>query len=207
MPSLFAIGDIHGHFNLLEKLIQKLNPNKSVTLIFLGDYIDRGPDSKKVVEFLIALSQKVPCVFLKGNHENMLEKAQRRDSEAIKLWLWNGGTETIKSYNGFDEIYSLHASFYSQLKWYYETEEYIFVHAGVRPEYSLSEQTHEDLVWIREDFIFSPSPFSKKIIFGHTPFKKPFVSADKIGIDTGAAYGGPLTAIQLPEETFVSVIG
>jgi len=207
----FAIGDIHGCLEKLEDLLARIRPESDDSLIFLGDYIDRGDSPKEVVDRLIDLSSSARCIFLRGNHEDMfldyLEWGRNRD-----LYLANGGGSTIRSYT--DEWIQTptliarslppeHRVFYERLTWYYEDDGYIYVHAGIKPGVSLYQQAHPDLVWIRDEFIFAPTGMPKKVIFAHTPFTQPFVRPDKIGIDTGAVYGGCLTAIELPSERFV----
>ena len=205
---IFIIGDIHGCLNTLKRLMNKIpwRPKKD-RLIFVGDYIDRGEDPKGVVDFIITLSKdsnKVECLL--GNHEAMLLdylKGRNRD-----LYLFNGGTTTLASYRSSrkDEndplIPEEHMSFYNELKPYIELDDYYVVHAGFRPGINIEDQSLEDMVWIRYEFIDSSYNFGKKVIFGHTPFKEPIVLPTKIGIDTGAVYGNKLTCLQLPEEIF-----
>lgn len=207
---IFAIGDIHGLYDKLTNLIYTLPINDDDLLIFLGDYIDRGPDSKKVVDFLIDLKKSRKeelTVFLKGNHEVMfLDYIQGKN---IELFFYNGGGETIKNYteNGRFSVPDEHIQFYKSLLPLYETDNYVFVHGGLKPGVAIKNQSEEDLFWIRGDFIFSDYNFGKKIIYGHTPSKTflPYFDKYKIGIDTGAIYGGVLSAIMLPDEKIFSV--
>ena len=183
---LIAIGDIHGEIDKLNELLRQLEPQKEDTLVFLGDYIDRGHHSKEVIERLIALSEKTNCVFLKGNHEQMLLKLfETKKEEDIQFWLVNGGIETLDNYGDIGEILRLHKDFFNSLKLYYLTDKYLFVHAGIRPDKPLEEQEEEDFLWIRDNFIGKKHLLKQKIIFGHTAFYKPFEEEDKIGIDTG----------------------
>jgi len=210
MGKIFAIGDIHGSFNQLQELMQKIPIDFTRdTLVFIGDYIDRGPNSVEVVEYLIGLKKRVPgIVFLKGNHEDMLEKYL--DGTDRFTYLLNGGQNTLDSYlsrNLQSELYPIpadHMAFFKSLRLYYETEAYIFVHAGLRPKVPLASQETEDLLWIRDKFLYSKYNFGKTVIFGHTPLEKPLVESNKIGIDTGAVYGNALTCVQLPELAFFS---
>ena len=206
---IFAIGDIHGCLWSLEKLLNILPVNWGKDLvIFLGDYIDRGPDPRGVIEKILELKKLYggKIITLKGNHEWMFERFLKGID--IDVFLYNGGGMTLKSYynkEGYLEIPEEHLKFLRELKLYYETEDYIFVHAGLRPGKELKEQSEEDLLWIRESFYFSEYKFSKTIVFGHTPFPAPLILDDRIGIDTGCVYGGALTAIELPEKKIYQI--
>ncbi len=199
---IFAIGDIHGCLDALEKLL-KILPIKwgKDLVVFLGDYIDRGPDPKGVIEKVIELKRLYgdKIITLKGNHEWMFERFLKGID--VDIFLYNGGGSTLRSYynqSGRLEIPEEHLKFLKELKLYYETEHYIFVHAGLRPGKDLKDQQEEDLLWIRESFYYSNYRFPKTVIFGHTPFSIPLILKDRIGIDTGCVYGGALTAIELP---------
>jgi serine/threonine protein phosphatase 1 len=208
MTKLFAIGDIHGSFDKLQDLMQKIPIDFATdTLVFIGDYIDRGPGSVEVVDYLLDLKKRVPeIIFLKGNHEDMLEKYL--DGTDRFTYLLNGGQNTLDSYlsktdrTGSFPIPTEHMEFFRSLRLYYETEAYIFVHAGLRPKVPLASQESEDLLWIRDKFIYSKYNFGKPVVFGHTPLEKPLVERNKIGIDTGAVYGNALTCVQLPDILF-----
>jgi serine/threonine protein phosphatase 1 len=210
---IFAIGDIHGYLNKLEALMRKIHPDPDRDeLVFLGDYVDRGPNSKEVVEMVLEIKKSFPrTTCLMGNHEFTLLDylTYRKDPWTFFL---NGGIETIHSYDltGDDiesKIPAEHIAFFNSLRPYYETEHYIFVHAGLKEGVPLHEQTLDDLVWIRREFIESKEDFGKLVIFGHTPFPKPLVHPNKIGIDTGAGYGGTLTCLELPDRVFYSTYG
>ncbi len=209
---IFVIGDIHGCLDLLKDLMNKIpyRPKRD-RLIFLGDYIDRGEDSKGVVDFILSLKEESDNIdFLLGNHEAMLLdylKGKNRD-----IYLFNGGTTTLASYRAAQEsqgkssfIPDKHISFFSELRPYVELDNYYVVHAGFRPGKSVENQDLNDMIWIRYEFINSNYDFGKKVIFGHTPFSEPLVMPTKIGIDTGAVYGNKLTCVQLPEEIFYFV--
>ncbi len=208
MGKIFAIGDIHGSFDRLQDLMQKIPIDfTNDTLVFIGDYIDRGPASVEVVDYLLDLKKRVPgIIFLKGNHEDMLEKYL--DGTDRFTYLLNGGQNTLDSYLSKTDrsdsfpIPTDHIEFFKSLRLYYETEAYIFVHAGLRPKVPLASQETEDLLWIRDKFIYSKYNFGKPVVFGHTPLEKPLVEPNKIGIDTGAVYGNALTCVQLPELEF-----
>ncbi|RJR40726.1 MAG: serine/threonine protein phosphatase [Deltaproteobacteria bacterium] len=210
---IYAIGDIHGCLGHLEQLLDEVQPDlEKDLLLFVGDYIDRGPDSRGVVDYVLRLRQTYPrghIICLKGNHEAMfLDFLQGRDRERF---LFNGGLRTLRDYWGanWDRLPRLllppeHEEFYQELQLYYETPDYIFVHGGLKPGVPLAEQQEEDLLWIRGEFIASVEDFGRPVIFGHTPFKRPLIMPNKIGIDTGAVYGNFLTCLKLPEKEFFS---
>ena len=208
MKRIFAIGDIHGCYDRLKALMEKIPIDSSRdALIFIGDYIDRGPHSVEVVDYLIQLKNRFPdIIFLKGNHEDMLDKFLNGTDRFT--YLLNGGQQTLDSYltksvqSEFFPIPPDHMEFFKSLRLFYETEEFIFVHAGLRPRVPLESQNTEDMLWIRDKFVSSKYDFGKRVIFGHTPLKKPLVEPNKIGIDTGAVYGNALTCIQLPDLVF-----
>ncbi|UCC66240.1 MAG: serine/threonine protein phosphatase [Deltaproteobacteria bacterium] len=207
---IFAIGDIHGCLSHLERLMEEirplLNPQEDV-LVFMGDYVDRGPNSKGVVDFILQMQGEISeVVCLKGNHEDMFLDWVL-NGRNYDLYLYNGGGSTIRSYSqeGSFEVPPAHLDFFTSLRLYYETDRYIFVHAGLRAGIPLEKQDPYEMVWIREEFIYSPHDFGKLVIFGHTPLHKVFVAPNKIGIDTGAVYGGKLTCLELPAQRFYSV--
>ena len=204
---LIAIGDIHGEIDKLNELLRQLEPQKEDTLVFLGDYIDRGKHSKEVIERLIELSSSIKCIFLKGNHEDMLLKIPvTKKEEDVNFWMVNGGVETFDSYGGFENIFKLHGDFFNNLKPYYLTDKYLFVHAGINPDKPLDEQSENDLLWIRDDFIDKKHNLKQKVIFGHTAFYTPYVEEDKIGIDTGCGKEDDafLTAFICYDEYFIT---
>ena len=208
MGKIFAIGDIHGCYDRLLVLMKKIPIDYTQdTLVFMGDYIDRGSQSVEVVDYLIKLKKHISgIIFLKGNHEDMLDKFI---SGADRFtYLLNGGQQTLDSYLTKpvpSESFPIpldHLDFFKSLRLFYETEEFIFVHAGLRPRVPLESQNTEDLLWIRDKFISTKYDFGKRVIFGHTPLKKPLVEPNKIGIDTGAVYGNALSCVQLPDLVF-----
>ena len=210
MQRIFVIGDIHGCFDKLCALMDKipLNFNRD-QLIFIGDYVDRGSGSLEVVDYLIDLKKRVPgTIFLKGNHEDMLQNYL--DGSDRFTYLLNGGQRTLDEYlnrpnnPGKYPVPSAHLEFFDSLHLYYQTADYIFVHAGLRKKVPLESQKKIDLLWIRDEFLSTNFDFGKRVIFGHTPFKEPLVQTNKIGIDTGAVYGNRLTCVQLPEIEFYS---
>ena len=211
MERIYAVGDIHGCYDKLLVLMGKLDIDfESDTLVFLGDYIDRGPQSFEVVAYLCDLKQRhANTIFLKGNHEEMLEKYLSGEDRIT--YLVNGGQQTLESYmnrprpEGEPAIPSTHLEFFKSLRIYYETQNYIFVHAGLKNKVPLEKQKTEDLLWIRRRFIESKYDYGKMVVFGHTPLHEPLLLPNKIGIDTGAVYGNRLTCVRLPELVFYTV--
>ena len=223
---LYAIGDIHGRLDLLESLLslierdQRGRADMPVTLIFLGDYVDRGPDSKGVVDRLIrGFSPPYTPVFLKGNHEALL-LSFLSDPIAGLNWLRNGGDAALLSYGvgleavqhalwgdpkgvaeavrQFHEVLpAAHLHFYENLKLFYRMGDYFFVHAGVRPNAPLDQQREDDLLWIRADFLNSTEDFGAVVVHGHTPTRNPQDLRNRIGLDTFAVRTGKLTAAGL----------
>ncbi len=220
---LYAIGDIHGRLDLLRSLLDLIDQDQRdrgdlpALLIFLGDYVDRGPDSKGVVERLIeGFSPPYTPVFLKGNHEALL-LSFLNDPCTGSHWLSNGGDMALLSYGlGFETVHLAtwggpeglaeavrqfravlpadHLHFYEQLKLFYRTGDYFFVHAGVRPKAPLDQQREDDLLWIRADFLNSKEDFGAVVVHGHTPAQTPQDLGNRIGLDTLAVRTGKLTA-------------
>ncbi len=179
-----AITDIHGELGKLENLLSKIKTYPNDIFVFMGDYIDRGSDSKGVVERIIEQGNYNKCIYLIGSHEYALLHAQ---SDDYYQWLFDnyGGPATERSYGGFQNIFKVHGAFFRNLKFYYLTDKYLFIHAGINPDYSLENQNEVDMVYIRDKFIYSKHNLPQKIIFGHTEFDKPYIDKDKIGIDLG----------------------
>jgi len=213
---IYAIGDIHGCLKALKDLMVQLPLKAEDEVVFLGDYIDRGPDSKGVVDYLLE-NQKPNWHFLRGNHEQMmLEWLGTPNSLTASNWLLNGGYDTIQSYlpnkafmdevrgDGAHMLFQsniphTHAEFYNSLALTHETPDYYFCHAGVDLDRPLNAQEQDDLLWIRRKFLQDPRPTPKLVIHGHTPVDKLDISKDRIDLDTGCVYGGSLTALALPE--------
>lgn len=208
-----AIGDVHGCLKSMEALLEKLKPYYDRQFVFVGDYIDRGPSSKQVVDYLLDFKEEVDCVFLRGNHEQMLLDAFNRDK--VSLWMMNGGRSTLESYGFTQEDRSLpkkHERFYNDTRLYYDTENYFFVHAGVSPGKTIAESLEDkseihEFLWERSHLNAFETPWEKTVVFGHTPRPKPLQKNKMIGIDTGCVYDrvgyGKLTAAKLPEEEFI----
>ncbi len=203
-PATYVIGDIHGCLQPLQRLLQKIEPQPGDEVVFIGDYIDRGPQSREVVELILGLPFR--CVFLLGNHEKML--LDFLDGTDDGLFLANGGAATLESYGGdLSNLPAAHLNFFRTLQLMYETAGYLFVHAGIRPLVPLKDQMVDDLVWIRQEFFRFIGRFPKPVVFGHTPLRQVLLSEDRIGIDTGCVYGGKLTCLILPEREIIQVDG
>ncbi|UCE33586.1 MAG: serine/threonine protein phosphatase [Deltaproteobacteria bacterium] len=213
MPSArtLIVGDIHGCLDMLKRLVDKIRWDPGADrLVFIGDYIDRGENSKGVIDFIIELkkdSQFVQCLI--GNHEQMfLDYLSGSD---LNSFIANGGLTTLRSYKQAQReaeeplIPASHLDYFASLVTMVELDEYYVVHAGFRPGRPLEEQDLFDMVWIRDEFIYSSYDFGKTVIFGHTPLYEPMVLENKIGIDTGAVYGNRLTCLEIPESRFHSV--
>lgn len=208
-----AIGDIHGCVRSLEALWKKLEPHSNATHVFIGDYIDRGPDSKGVVDFLMSVKDERTCIFLRGNHEQMLLDAYKSGEKSI--WLINGGQTTLDSYNADGNPGSIpheHLEFYENTLPYYETDNYFFVHAGTPPHQSIEESKKDPaslhfFLWGREHIDTFDTPWEKTVVFGHTPRPDPIQKKKMIGIDTGCVFDklgyGKLTAVLLPDNKFI----
>jgi serine/threonine protein phosphatase 1 len=210
MSKLIAIGDIHGKLYKLQSLFDKLSINQTDTLVFLGDYIDRGENSKGVIEYLIDLSKHYNCVFLKGNHESFFLDSYKRvfgssawtsdgSSGAPKIfqsWMLNGGRECLRSYNAqavsegylyraLQDMDDQHGSFFNGLRLTYETDKYIFVHGYLSHEQDVEDQEEFLCLWGRYGDIW-PHKSGKIVVCGHTTHSKPVDDKFRICIDTGS---------------------
>ncbi len=211
-PQIYAVGDIHGQVRMLRAMLNGLPLRDEDTLLFVGDYIDRGEDSKGVIETLVELKKtRKNVVFLRGNHEQMMIDAREDDPEnpssPLLLWLTNGGVAVLQSYGSTElpgwreKIPQEHWDFILSTETEYITEAYHFVHAGLPVPGRRWDGETDGLnlkLWIREPFLSSRHNFDNRIVvFGHTPQTtgKPLLDRNKFGIDTGAVFGGPLTAI------------
>lgn len=220
----YVIGDIHGEYSKLKQLIEEILPDHRTTLIFLGDYIGKGFNSKEVIDYLIQLNKKVNCVFLRGNHELMLLKAFGGDEKAIAFMERYGDLETVNSYfkerktnitkNDIIRLLSIiskeHLSFFQNTRSYYSDDNYLIVHAGINPEKIVLDNSCEDIFFIRNKFIdCQEKVIDKRIIFGHTAFKNPYFDIFKVGIDTGAPYKDydHLTAYNLDKGYCINHLG
>ena len=214
----FVIGDIHGCLGELTCLMENLPLTPADRVVFLGDYIDRGPDSKGVVSYLLGAAKNIDSefIFLKGNHEDMLLSYLGFDGSHGDVFLVNGGNATLASYGVHprqlsrehvrDRIAQDHLEFYFGLQSYYVHSGFLCVHAGIQPQKSLNAQNPLDMLWIRNEFISQPHKLPNTIIFGHTPQREVLFDLPwKIGIDTGVVYGNKLSCIELEEKTLFQV--
>jgi len=209
-----VIGDIHGcHRSLTQLLPQVLH--RADTFVFLGDYVDRGPQSKAVIATIVSLQRaKGRVIALMGNHDFLfLQHLMGGDN---RLFLQVGGRQTLASYGlslTADQaeisrgIPLEHLAFLKSLPLFWEDQHAIYVHAGLQPDRHLSQQTPQWCLWAREQFISTRYDFGKPVVFGHTVFTEPLLTVNRIGIDTGAVYGGRLTALLLPQRELISVPG
>ena len=217
---IYAIGDVHGRADLLDQVLSRIDVHQSAhpafrpVEIFLGDYIDRGPASREVLDRLIARSRERETVYLKGNHETFV-KGFLNNPAILSEWRHYGGLETLLSYGlvpsvnmdpaeqarlatTFSQVLPLnHRIFLGGLRQSFTCGDYFFVHAGVQPGIPLAEQREKDLLWIREDFLFCEADFSKIVVHGHTPVPEPEIRPNRINIDTGAYATGQLTCLML----------
>ncbi len=220
---LYGIGDIHGMREKLEMLIEKLPLQPDDQLVFIGDYVDRGPDPAGTVEYLTELGKRQPCIFLMGNHEAMFLSFLGWRGPAhfgAEAFLENGGETTLQSYDYFDsdgdfQLPPHHEQFFQELQLWHVAGEYLFVHAGLSKEalrlsdleYALAREQPRDLLWQRGTADL-PHSLGATVVYGHTPMPDLQVRWNlpySVGIDTGCVYGGALTAIRLPDETLFQV--
>jgi serine/threonine protein phosphatase 1 len=228
---IYAIGDIHGCRDLLDRMIEKIcsdlaaHPVDHALTVTLGDYVDRGPDSRGVVERLAGNPFPTEYVALKGNHEDMLVRFLH-DPSSGGQWARNGGLETLHSY-GIDvgkmrrgreyeptaalferALPPAHATFFASLRLCLSLGRYFFCHAGVRPGIGFAAQREHDLLWIRDEFLRDRTDFGKIVVHGHTPSPMPEIRPNRINVDTGAFMTGRLTCAVLEAEQprFLSVI-
>jgi serine/threonine protein phosphatase 1 len=211
---VYAIGDVHGCADRLAELHARIaedamaRPARRVVLVHLGDYVDRGEDSAGVLERLLA-PPPVPgaeVVNLLGNHEVMMLDAcdPRSPPGALPFWLENGGAETLASYRTglgdsapWEAIPREHLALLRNCVLRWSAGDYLFVHAGIRPGVPLERQDPFDLIWIREPFLSFGGELPLVVVHGHSPSATPAVRQNRLGIDTGACFGGALTCLVL----------
>jgi serine/threonine protein phosphatase 1 len=217
---IYAIGDVHGRADLLDALLRRIDadlarrPITQSTQVFLGDYIDRGPHSRQVIDLLIARRREHRALFLMGNHELCALQALSERS-ILSGWMEMGGASTLISYGvtpsrrpdtradredaiAFGEAMpESHRKFIESLALAFTCGDFFFTHAGVRPGIPLGRQHQQDLLWIREDFLLHEDDFGKVVVHGHTPTMQPDIRPNRINIDTGAYATGRLTCLVL----------
>lgn len=230
---IYAIGDIHGRYDLLRLLLDKIEahssalpPTHSLYVIFVGDLVDRGPQSAEVLAMLYDLNTKTDHVIvLLGNHEEAMLKALDGDMDALRGWLAVGGKDTLNSFGiapqradeaSRDYLQRARAAiprewiaWLRKLPLSVQSGDYYFVHAGVRPGVSLQRQTRNDMLWIREDFLEDPRNHGAVIVHGHSVTRNTEIRSNRICIDTGAYRTGLLSAIYLEgekQEVIVSTV-
>jgi serine/threonine protein phosphatase 1 len=226
---IYAISDIHGCTHLLEPMLRVIDADlarskpRHAIEVFLGDYIDRGPDARSTLDVLVKRSRQANTVFLKGNHEALLTTAVR-NPDLLDDWLRVGGAQTLRSYGVSlpqptpeqEERVALlrqfaralpqeHVEFLRNLRPSFTCGDFFFVHAGIRPGVPLSEQRETDLLWIREEFLKSDERFSKYIVHGHTPVRNAQLLPNRANIDTGAYATGNLTLMSIQGTSMLAV--
>ena len=222
--SVIAIGDVHGHLALLDPILRQAQilaaqaPQRRHVVISLGDLVDRGPESAGVIARLMGGVPGCEVIVLRGNHETLMLDFLA-GSPAATVWLNWGGLATLQSYGiaadhfstGGNEVELLrrlfrakipasHLAFLKACPLSVTFGDYFFVHAGARPGIPLDQQMEQDLIWIREEMHDSPYRFEKRIVHGHTPVNEPRIGPNQINIDTGACYGGQLTALLFEDD-------
>ena len=217
---VYAVGDIHGCADLLQAAVEAIDADvkaqepKQVLRVFLGDYIDRGLDSRKTLDILIEYGRCHHSIFLMGNHEAVLAEFLR-DPAQLHDWRQFGGLQTLISYGLRPSLTpsqgeqidlakafamtlpSAHRDFLANLAPSFLCGDFFFVHAGARPGIPLEQQTEEDLLWIRDEFLASQYDFGKFIVHGHSPVREPDLHSSRINIDTGAYATGKLTVLRI----------
>ncbi|MCR5876529.1 serine/threonine protein phosphatase [Phenylobacterium sp. J426] len=221
---LIAVGDIHGRNDLLRPLLDVIGElvrgSRRSAVVFLGDYVDRGPDSRGVIDSLLAFRRVAGCEvrFLRGNHDDTVLNFLA-DPAAGPTWIDYGGGATLESYGAplpsargdeagwaatraaFAELLpGEHRAFFEELEYCAEYGDYFFAHAGARPGVPLEDQSAQDLMWIRDSFLRAKFVWPKTIVHGHTPEEKAVVSHRRIGLDTGAYATGRLTAAVIEDD-------
>ena len=224
---IYAIGDIHGRSDLLKQLQRRIRQDARATgdglekiIVYLGDYIDRGLDSKGVIDLLLdAPLEGLRPVYLKGNHEDALLRFLE-DRSIGPEWFSFGGDATAMSYgvrlpkglasaDRFEHVWrelrglipKRHVKFLSRLQLMYQAGDYIFVHAGIRPEIPIEQQDPHDLMWIRDEFLDWQGESDKVVVHGHSVTGRPSSKNNRIGIDTGAFATNVLTCVVLERDT------
>jgi serine/threonine protein phosphatase 1 len=220
---VYAVGDIHGRYDLLSDLVHRIDedirrrPIAHPIEVYLGDYIDRGPDSKRVIDLLAVRMVRHGAICLRGNHESLLE-AFLDDPEVIRHWTHLGALQTLYSYGLLPDATESHTPtelhralrtklphthmlFLQCLRDSFECGDFLFVHAGIRPGIPIGRQSQDDLLWIRDEFLLSEQRHEKIVVHGHTPVVHVDIRHNRINIDTGAWRSGVLTGIAIEGST------
>lgn len=224
---VWAVGDVHGRLDLLNPLLDAIEADAAISpaarkvVVMLGDYVDRGPDSRGVIDRLLRLphGDGRERRFLRGNHEDRME-AFLSDPELGPGWCDYGGREALRSYgvtppamrgdaDGWVEAARAlnaalgpdHRAFLRDLEYSVEIGDYFFAHAGARPGVALADQSQQDLMWVRNAFLSDPRPFERVVVHGHTPEDVLIADHRRIGVDTGAYATGVLSAVRLEGTT------
>jgi serine/threonine protein phosphatase 1 len=221
---IYVIGDIHGRADLLVDVIARIDddlrrrPIRDTIEVYLGDFIDRGPDSKTVIDLLSVRLVKNRAVCLRGNHEALMEDFLR-DPANLHRWLQLGGMQTLASYGvslrpRIDTEIDTHRHFWRAfpraheiflqcLRYSFCCGDFLFVHAGIRPGVPIQQQNFHDLLWIRQEFLNSPQDHGKFVVHGHTPVPHPDIRQNRMNIDTGAWRTGTLTCAAIEGTTIL----
>jgi serine/threonine protein phosphatase 1 len=225
---IYAITDIHGCADLLQQLFAVIDRDlatlgsKRAIHVFMGDYIDRGPESSQTIDLLIERGRKHESVFLKGNHEAFLFDVLKEPSQ-LESWKKYGGLQTLASYGLRPSLNPDAAEqselirqlaliipphqrrFFNGLRLRFVCGDFFFVHAGVRPGVPLAKQQEHDLLWIREEFLASEEHFGKYVVHGHTPVREPDIRSNRANIDTGAYATGNLTLLTIQGDSMLAL--
>lgn len=213
---IYAIGDVHGCLDKLEALHEWIEIDLAAErpddwrVVHVGDYVDRGPDSFGVVDYMMRKTARDPrYVCLMGNHDQMFAETVAGSSRHVLVWMEHGGAETLASYGltrdefdralleqrGFDDIPAEHIEFLLGLGHYVHYGDYFFAHAGIDPDQPLDDQDPRDLMWIRGPFLRDERDHGAVVVHGHTPTRDLDIKLNRLGIDTAAVFGGSLTCV------------
>src|SRR4051794_40999816 len=226
---IYAIGDIHGRADLLKALLLqvevdcKLYPSRRSIVVLVGDYIDRGPASREVLDLLLGYEQTKEMVYLKGNHDTFVHRFMS-EPEVLDEWRLWGGLETLVSYGLkpsispdalerkqlarqlAESIPPRHLEFLDSLTPSFSCGDFLFVHAGIRPGVPLRKQKEQDLLWIRDEFLCHEEKLEKFVVHGHSPVRMLDIRSNRINIDTGAFATGRLTCIVIEGSAIVPLV-
>jgi len=217
---IFAVGDIHGHAVALARLLDRMvefaeaRRELKTRFVFLGDYVDRGIEIADAINELLEFEQSFECVFLRGNHDQIMLDFLSAPKSVGATWVELGGMETLAGYGVklgerkdrdwialrdqlVDAMPDSHIRFLQRTILQHEEGDYLFVHAGVNPHRALDNQLDKDLLWIRDEFLQHSSPLAKMVVHGHTPSERPVRTSNRIGVDTGVYLTGVLTAVAI----------